>query len=179
MRFPRRAPTCFISTDARRLRPRTARSSSRTLVRVSTVGRGNVAYRSTITDGSGEWEGATGQLLFRSVEWHPGLPRSSEARWLYICPARGDSRNAGPGCAKRPLSRLVRYARAAPVGSFGGGAKPPRRYGAVAAQRAASSTRVVRCPLIARSAIRRGVSLREADVSRAPRLRARRQRRGR
>jgi hypothetical protein len=32
---------------------------------VSTVGGGNLAYLSTITDGSGEWEGATGQLLFR------------------------------------------------------------------------------------------------------------------
>jgi hypothetical protein len=32
---------------------------------ISTVGRGNLAYLSTITDGSGEWDGATGQLLFR------------------------------------------------------------------------------------------------------------------
>jgi hypothetical protein len=32
---------------------------------IGTVGRGNLAYLSTITDGSGEWEGATGQLLFR------------------------------------------------------------------------------------------------------------------
>ncbi len=31
---------------------------------ISTVGRGNLAYLSTITDGTGEWEGATGQLLF-------------------------------------------------------------------------------------------------------------------
>jgi hypothetical protein len=32
---------------------------------VSSVGRGNLAYLSTISSGSGEWEGATGQLLFR------------------------------------------------------------------------------------------------------------------
>ena len=32
---------------------------------ISTVGQGNLAYLSTITDASGEWEGATGQLLFR------------------------------------------------------------------------------------------------------------------
>ena len=34
---------------------------------ISNVGRGNVAYLSTIRDGSGDWEGATGQLLFRGV----------------------------------------------------------------------------------------------------------------
>jgi hypothetical protein len=32
---------------------------------ISSVGRGNLAYLSTITDGTGDWEGATGQLLFR------------------------------------------------------------------------------------------------------------------
>jgi hypothetical protein len=32
---------------------------------ISSVGRGNLAYLSTIRDGSGDWEGATGQLLFR------------------------------------------------------------------------------------------------------------------
>jgi hypothetical protein len=29
------------------------------------AGRGNLAYVSTIRDGTGDWEGATGQLLFR------------------------------------------------------------------------------------------------------------------
>ena len=32
---------------------------------ISNVGRGNLAYLSTIRDGTGDWAGATGQLLFR------------------------------------------------------------------------------------------------------------------